>query len=270
MNLKIVSDSSSDLLDNDDIKIVPLVLRNDQHEFVDDSSINVDEMLKTFSEDGLRTTSSCPSVGTYEAAYEGNENVIAVAISSLMSGSYNAARVAAESFEGKNIEVIDSLSAGPGLHIIIDKILELKDQYDSFDELVEKVRDYMSHTRLVFVLESLETFVNNGRISPIVAKAVSMFGIRVISRANEGAFDIITKKKGAKKAMAAVLEEMISQGYEGGKVIIHHVNNSAIVQSLKDKIHELYPDAVVTDFPCKGLCAYYAMDQGYLLSYEVK
>ena len=158
---RIVADSSCDLLtlDGADFVSVPLSIRTDAEEFYDDANLDVDAMVSTLRDTKGRSYSACPNIADWESAFGESGNVIAFTITSALSGSYNAACVAKKNCEERNparrIYVVDSLSAGPEIALLIEKALyELRCHAD-FDKACEALNTYQAHTHLLFALESL-------------------------------------------------------------------------------------------------------------------
>ena len=140
---RIVADSSCDLLtlDGADFISVPLSIRTDAEEFYDDTNLDVDAMVSTLRDTKGRSYSACPNIADWESAFGESGNVIAFTITSALSGSYNAACVAKKNCEERNparrIYVVDSLSAGPEIALLIERALyELRSHAD-FDKACE-------------------------------------------------------------------------------------------------------------------------------------
>ena len=158
---RIVADSSCDLLtlDGADFVSVPLSIRTDAEEFYDDANLDVDAMVSTLRDTKGRSYSACPNIADWENAFGESGNVIAFTITSALSGSYNAACVAKRNCEERNptrrIYVVDSLSAGPEIALLIERALyELRSHAD-FDKACEALNTYQTHTHLLFALESM-------------------------------------------------------------------------------------------------------------------
>ena len=112
MKFQILVDSASDLKDkyiNDPeigFKVVPLTILAGEKEFVDDENLNVDEMLASMHA-CKKTTTACPAPQTYLDELPNAEYTFIVTITSKLSGSYNAACVARDSYDKpENVFVI--------------------------------------------------------------------------------------------------------------------------------------------------------------------
>ena len=130
---------------------------------------------------------ACPSVSAWIDAFGRADTVYAVTITSALSGSYNSARIAADIYQQDNsnasVHVFDSLSTGPEILLILEKLEELTAQGLDFDQVVAAVEAYCKKTRLFFSLHSLHNLAQNGRVSKVTAAAVGVMNIRVLGTA---------------------------------------------------------------------------------------
>jgi DegV family protein with EDD domain len=277
MVYKIVADSSSNLYSFSDVDFasVPLKIITEESEYVDNTDLDIALMVSELETVKGHTGTSCPNAFDWEESFEGADAVFAVTITSNLSGCYNAAVVGAEQFRENHpdakICVLDTLSTGPEMQLIVEKLRELILSGMEFDDIVTAIKEYMHHTHLLFSLESLTNLARNGRVSPAVAKVAKVLGIRLVGAASEqGTLEPLHKCRGEKKAVKTIFSEMESRGFDGGKVHIAHCFNENAAEQLKSTILEVYPQAVVNIPPCGGLCSFYAEKGGLLVGYESK
>ena len=146
---------------------------------------------------------------------------------------------------------------------------ELAEAGASFEEIVEQAKAYHKTTHLVFSLESLENLAKNGRVSPIIAKAAGLLGIRVIGRASrEGTLEPLHKARGEKKALRQIFASMEDLGYRGGKARITHTRNMSAAGQLRDMLLAAFPGADVPIGDNGGLCACYSERGGIMVGFE--
>lgn len=277
MKFKIVTDSSADIKTLSDVPFdsVPLKIITTEREYIDDSSLDVCEMLSDLKKYSGKSHTSCPSSGEYLEAFGDAENIFCITITSNLSGSCNAANVAAKTYladhPDRRVWVIDSLSTGPECALVIEMIRDLILAGLDFDTIKERVADYnLNHTRLIFALESMRNLANNGRVSPIVAKMAGLLGIRAIGRASDvGTLEMICKSRGPLNAAKDIFANMKGDGYKGGRIKIHHANNPPAAELLLSVIREEYPDAKIDVGMAGGLCSFYAEQGGLLIGFEV-
>ena len=273
--IKIVADSSANMqtLQQVAFSAAPLKIITAEREFVDDSNLNVEEMVDFFDSYKAKSKTSCPNPGDWLEAFGDADEIYCVAITSGLSGSYNAACIAKQMYEteneGKQVCVIDSLSAGPELALIIEKLEQYIAEDLPYEEICRKIAAYQQQTGLVFMLESLKNFAANGRVSPAVAKIAGVLGIRIVGRASDqGTLEPTNKCRGEGKALEALLSNLAEAGLRKGKVRIAHCRNEAGAKALTEKIHAAFPAATVQIAKCLGLCSYYAEKGGMLVGFE--
>ena len=275
MNTKIVVDSSASLytLQGVDFECVPPKIITDDAEYLDNGTMDALGMAQTLRTYKGKTSTSCPNVSDWLAAYEGADEVYAITITGTLSGSYNAAQLAAEEYQqenpGKRVFVLDSLSTGPEQRLLAEHLRDLLAEGKEFDEICEEMLRYHKHTHLLFSLESLANLARNGRVKPAVAAVARMLGIRVIGQASEaGELDVLCKTRGEHGALERIVLELKEHGYTNGRLHISHCGNPAAAERLKHMVKAVFDGAKVDISECGGLCSYYAELGGLLVGYE--
>ncbi|MBE6564359.1 MAG: DegV family protein [Ruminococcaceae bacterium] len=275
MSYKIIADSSSDLfaLDGADYAFVPLTIHCEDKSFTDGPTLDIAAMNAALKASKKPSGTSCPSIGDWIEAFSGAEEVFAVTITGSLSGSYASAVAAADQYctahPGRKVCVIDSLSTGPEMVLLIDKIVACKRNGVSFEQTEQAVRDYAKRTHLLFALQSMNNLVKNGRISRAKATIAGVLGIRAIGKASEkGTLEMLKTCRGENKTVAGLYEEMIAHGYTGGRVFIAHCLNPALADKTEQIIRKTFPNAEIAIRPTGGLCSYYAEEGGILVGYE--
>ena len=275
MKRKIVADSSCDMweLNGVDFAVAPITISTDNKHYVDNQELDVHLMSEELAKYKGVSHTACPSVGSWLDCYEGYDEVFVVTLTGAMSGTYNSAMTAKGIYEEENenvkVHVFDSLSTGPEMRLLIEKLKEMIEEDLPFEEIVEKGQDYLNHSRLFFALKSLHNFAMNGRVSKAVASASGVLNISIFATASEeGTIQQISKCRGEKKVVKSMIEHLENAGYHGGKVRISHADNLKLAHNVRDKILELYPNADIIVYPMGGLCTYYAEIGGLLVGCE--
>ncbi len=273
MNFRIVTDSSANVLamPGQNYASVPMKIVTDR-EYVDVPGLDVAGMVEDLKHFKSKSGSSCPNVGEWLEAFGDAEEVFCVTITKHLSGSYNAAFQAAETYmeenPGRKVFVFDSLSAGPELMLIVEKIRQCEAAGDDFETTKAKVLDYHNHCHTVFCLESLTNLSRNGRVSPAVAKIAGMLGIRVVGEAKGGQIVQVHKPRGPRKATLALMEVLKDRGFSGGYLRVSHCFAEEAAEDLRKAVMEAYPTTRFVLEPCTALCSYYAELGGLILGYE--
>lgn len=277
---KIVADSGCDyrqlnnLAPDTEFVSVPLTIQIGADTFVDQADLDIDKMMEVMYASSEAASSACPSPQAYQTAFEGAENVVVITLTGGLSGSFNAARVARDMFVEEhpevNIHLIDSLSAGGEMDLIVDEINRLIATGLEFDELVKAITAYQENSKLLFVLAKVDNLVKNGRLSKLLGTVVGLLNIRMVGEASsEGKLELLQKARGHKKSVTAAFDEMKKAGYKGGRIVMAHRNNAKFFQQFSDLVKAEFASAIIEEVPTSGLCSFYAEEGGLLMGYEI-
>ena len=275
MKRKIVVDSSSNLsrMQGIDFACVPLKIITDEQEYVDAPETDAFAMAHALRSYKGKSSTSCPNVGDFLAAYEGADEIFVVTITGTLSGCNNAARMAAEEYQdnhpGARVFVLDSLSTGPEMCLLAWRMAALAATDAAFDEICQDAEAYSQHTHLLFSLESLNNLARNGRVKLTAAVVARALGIRVLGQASpQGELDLICKTRGEHGVLERIILEMKAKGYAGGPVQIAHCDNENAARRLKLMIEAVWQNARAEIVPCGALYSFYAELGGLLVGYE--
>jgi len=126
---------------------VPMKIIIGEREFVDDTNVSVAEMMQVMKGHKGKTSTACPGVQEWLDAFGDADVVYGTTITSGLSGSYNSAAIAANEYMEKHpdrkVFILDSLSAGPELELIMEKFRELSLAKLPFEDVCEKIKAYL-------------------------------------------------------------------------------------------------------------------------------
>lgn len=275
MCIKIVTDSSADITALQDVpfEAAPLKIITLEKEYIDDVKLDVNNMVEELKSYKGKSSTSCPNPEDWITSFGDAERVICITITGTLSGSYNAACTAKHLYEEmypeREVFVFDSLSTGPEMHLLIEKVKELILAQKEFKEICGELTAYSQNTGLIFMLESMNNLANNGRVKPLVAKLAGIMGIRLVGKASErGDLEPLKKCRGAKKALEAIVEFMREFGFNNGMVRIAHCMNEEAGIELEKMIKSAFPHSKSEVYACRGLCSFYAEKGGLLVGFE--
>lgn len=275
MNFKIVTDSSSDIFDlnGTPFSVAPLKIVTDQKEYYDDQNLDVAAMVEDLLKYKGKSSSSCPNPDEWLKSFDKADRIFCITITGTLSGSYNSACAAKQLYEeqypDRKVFVINSLSTGPEMKLIVEKISELITAAKAYEDICEVITNYTSKTGLLFMLESMKNLANNGRVSHLTAKAAGLLGIRVIGKASDkGDLQPLDKVRGEQKSKSTIINRMRQEGFWGGKVRIAHCQNRQFAESIKLAITKEFGNIDIEVYDCGGLCSFYAEKGGILVGFE--
>ena len=275
MHIKIVCDSSANVFSMAglDYTTVPMKIIAGDREFVDTAALDLQEMVKFLQAHKGKSGSSCPNVQEWLDAFGDADWVFGVTITKHLSGSYNAAQQAAEVYmeehPGTKAYIFDSLSTGPEIMMIVDKINELAAQGCDFETIRDRVLEYHNHNHTLFCLQSMNNLARNGRVHPAVAKIAGMLSIRVAGDVKGGQITPVHKPRGDKKAIQTLVEMLGERGFRDGNLIrVAHCFGAQQAEDLKAATLEKYPNSRFIIEPTTALCSFYAEAGGLIIGFE--
>lgn len=274
MRFRIVTDSSSNVLSlaGESYASVPMKIVAEK-EYVDNAQLDVAGMVEDLRRHRGKTSSSCPNVGEWLEAFGDAEEVFCITITKHLSGSYNAARHAGQSYmeehPGRKVFVFDSLAAGPELMLLHDKIRQCEAEGLDFETTREKVLAYHNHLHTLFCLESMNNLARNGRVNPAVAKLAGMLGIRVAGDAEGGELNPVFKPRGPRRTTQTLVEMLQERGfYDGAVVRVAHCFAPEAAEAFRQAILAQFPHARFQLEQTTALCSYYAEVGGLIIAFE--
>ncbi|MBR2891121.1 MAG: DegV family protein [Bacilli bacterium] len=218
----ITSDSTCDLekeiLEQYDIKVVPLYINVDGVEYKDGIDITTPEMYKLVDEKKSIPKTAATSVGDFinffTPYYEEGYDIIYTGISSTMSVTYNNALTAASMIdeEGDRIFVIDSGNLSTGIGLLLLKACKAKEEGKSAKEIKELMESLVPKVRSQFVVETLDYLHKGGRCSGVVKFIGNILKLRIQIEVFEKSMRVAKKTIGAmKKALSQMVHDYLDK-----------------------------------------------------------
>ena len=276
MNYRIIGDSSCDLNEELEkelsISIIPFKIDVDDQSFVDDKGLDVAELILAMKNSPNPIRTSCPSPGNFVEEYEKYDTIFVIAISSQLSGTYNAAILAKEmiqeEYPDKFIHVFNSKSASIGETLIAVKIDELIKKGLSNEEIVKKTEEYIETTKTFFVLESLDNLIKNGRITKTKGLIANVLNLKpIMGSDDDGNIQLIENIRGSKRVFKRLVEIIGESGdkFEEKVLAISHANALEKAIGLKKEIKDKYNFKDIILVEQAGLSTAYANEGGIIL-----
>lgn len=273
MKYQILVDSASDLLSDYytdpeiGFKVVPLTIHVNDKEYVDNDSLNIQEMLANMHA-SKKSSSACPAPQSFLSEFDNAEYTFIVTITSKLSGCYNSAVVAKNSYsKPENICVIDSKAVSGTEMLIVDKLIELIKQDLPYEQIVKEITEYRDKRSLYFILQKFDNLVNNGRMSKIAGLIASKLVIRPICIAYEGEIKIAKKIIGIKNTFTKLVQMIGEKAKDFSKetLIITHCFAEEEANYIKSDIEKKCNFKEIRILPMRGLCSYYALEKGLII-----
>lgn len=217
MKIRIVTDSASDILPphRPELTVLPMCISFGEEQYLDGVDLSHRQFYEKLIEGETLPTTSQIAPGQFEdafrAAVDAGEAVVAVVLSAKLSGTWQSASIAAESFPGR-IFVVDSENATIGERILVERALELMDQGLEAADIAARLEEEKKDIRLVALLDTLEYLKRGGRISPAIAMVGGILSIKPVVAVQEGEVVMLGKARGSKNGSNLLVQEIEKTG----------------------------------------------------------
>ena len=217
MNVRIIVDSTADVTDEIRAKlsVVPLTVHFGEQEYVDGITINHKQFYEMLVETDVLPTTSQPSpeafAQVFRQAQEAGEQVVALTVSSKLSGTCQSAMIAAADFPD-SVWVVDTKTVAIGCGILAELAVQLKEEGLSAEEIVARLEEERENIRVIALLDTLEYLKKGGRISKTVAFAGGLLSIKPVVTIQDGEIHILGKARGSKQGNNLLVTEIQKAG----------------------------------------------------------
>ncbi len=205
--IKVLIDSASDITQEEaekkGIYMIPLEVRFGEDVYLDGVNLLPQQFLEKLVESNeLPKTSQINEyrwTEQFEKLTADGSQVIAITISSKLSGTYNSAKMAAKKFPNQ-VFVIDSLSAATGERVLCDYALRLIAEGKTANEIAEELETKKKKLQVIAVVDTLKYLRKGGRISTLTAFAGELLSIKPVISVINGEVKLVGKAMGSKKS----------------------------------------------------------------------
>ena len=223
-SVAIVTDSSAflpgALLEQYGIHMIPLNLHWGEESMLDGVDITTDAFYRRLAEADELPTTSQPSAGRFlkffEKVAEGAESIVGVFISSELSGTFASANAAREMMADFPLEIVDSRSASLGLGLMAIAAARAASAGKDYRQVAAEARTLAQHTRVLFVVDTLEYLHKGGRIGGAKRFLGSVLSIKPLLHLVDGKIEplgsVRTKGKALEKMLSVVRDETAGAG----------------------------------------------------------
>lgn len=263
------SDLKNDYLVDDEIgfKVIPLTINVNDREYVDNDDLDCKAMLNDMHA-SKKNSSACPAPESFLQEFENAKYTFIVTITSKLSGCYNSACVAKNSYKNPdNIFVIDSKQCSGTEILIVDKLASFIKSGLSFEAIQKEIIKYTEGRSLYFILQKFDNLINNGRMSKIAGLIASTLVIRPICIAHEGEIKMAKKIIGLKNCFVKLVQMIKEKAkdFSKDKIIITHCFAENEANQIKEDLEKNCNFKEIQIMPMRGLCSYYALEKGLII-----
>lgn len=275
-NRKIIADSSCDT--NPEIKEyiqvekVPFSIEIDGEQYVDQDDFDVLDFIKKMDAGEKTPKSAAPSPQLFMSSFEEKAENFVITISSKLSATFSNACLAKDLFLENNeskIHIIDSKSAAAGETLVALKLREFIDANYSFEEIKEKIEDFVKEMKTFFILDEYDNLVKNGRMKQLAGAFIKALSIKPIMGANDGSIKLFGQGRGYQKAIRNLAKMVGEQkkDLEESVLVIAHCNAIERANHFKKIMEEKYAFKRIEIVETGMLSSVYANNGGIIIAF---
>lgn len=250
------ADHSKEFFEKNGIIYACFHYRIGDEEFVDDlgQSVSFAEFYEKMRNGAAPVTAQVNSeqfIELWEPVLQSGKDILHVTLSSGISGVYNSANIAAQEMQEKyperSIRVVDSLGASAGYGLLMDYLVQQRDQGKSLTEVYQWAEEHKCRVQSWFFSTDLSNYVRGGRISPTSAILGTALGIcPLLNIDSAGKLIPRAKIRTKKKVIREIVKRMEEHAEEGnqysGKAAISYSDCLEDAEKVRDLILENFPN----------------------------
>lgn len=241
-------DLPKEWLEERHVPVMPLKYTIDGETYPDMDGLSAKEFFQKLREGHMSVTSQInpdEAREMLEPIVKEGKDILHLAFSSGLSGTYNSMRIAAEElseeYPDAKIVVIDTLCACMGEGLLLHKALQLKEQGKTLDEIAAWIEENKLHICHNVTVDDLNHLHRGGRISKTAAVLGTLVQVKpIIHVDNDGKLQVIGKERGRRKSLNKIVDMSVEQakGWENDLVMITHGDCLEDAQYVEKRVKE--------------------------------
>ena len=251
MPIAVVTDSTAYLppeaVEKYGIEVVPLYVVLAGRSGEEGRDIGPADVARALSVRGQHVSTSRPTPGDFVAAYRrclaaGADQLVSVHLSAELSGTWDAARLAAAQIGEHVVRVVDSRSVAMGTGFAVLAAARAAEIGAGIDAVVETARRTAAASRMFFVVETLEHLRRGGRIGPAAALLGSALAVKPLLHVKDGAVVPLEKVRTSARALSRLVQRAAEAAGSGPvAVAVHHLAAPDRAERLAGELRERLP-----------------------------
>jgi DegV family protein with EDD domain len=247
--VRVVTDSASDLpaelVDRHGIEIVPLTIRFGEEEFADGADLTPADFWARTARSPTLPQTAAPSPGAFEEAFrragaDGAAGVVCVTLSGALSGTLEAAQLAARAVEATiPVRVIDSRSVSMGQGLMAVACAEAAAAGKDLDDVAGVALDLVDRTRVYAALDTLDNLIKGGRVGRARGLIGSLLSIKPVIAVTGGEVAELARPRTRSRSLHSLVEMVERWAPVENLAVIH--GDAPDVESLLVMLAEVHP-----------------------------
>lgn len=251
MTIKIITDNCCDLpqeiIERYDIGLIDMLVRFGDYECRPEELSNRRSFYKLMEQSIILPKTTQPSLikimDTYQQALDDGSDVIAIHLSSGITGTVKTAQMIAKIINNPRLHIVDSKKASIGLGLLVVHAARMAKNGSSINDILGRLQELQNTMQCMFFVSNPEHLVKGGRISRVKGLTAEILNIKPILHFNEdGYIMLLDKARGNKAALNKLLYIMENTGYNLSNQIVgvNHSDCASFGNYLSESIIERF------------------------------
>jgi DegV family protein with EDD domain len=251
VSVAVVTDSTAylpdELTEGYGIHVVPLYVVLAGRSGREGWDVGPDEVARTLAVRGQTVSTSRPTPGDFVAAYrraldEGADRLVSIHLSSELSGTWDAARLAASQVGEHIVTVVDSRSAAMGAGFAVLAAARSAAAGADAATVARTAQEIADATRTFFVVDTLEHLRRGGRIGSAAAVLGSALAVKPVLHVRDGRVVPLEKVRTSARALNRLVQRAVEAAGQGPvSVAVHHLAAAEKAERLAADIRDRLP-----------------------------
>ena len=248
----VVTDSTAYLppgvADGRGIRVVPLEVRLGDRIGRDGIDVGPAELITALADRALDVQTSRPSPAAFTRIYRelldaGATEIVSVHLSRALSGTWDAARQAAQEIDPTRIRVVDSRAVAMGLGYAVLAAYDAARAGARGAGVEEAAAGVAARCRVLFSVANLDRLRRGGRIGTAAALFGTALSVKPLLHLSEGRITALEKVRTTGRAVARMVDLAVDAAGEGAQLAVHHLGAPERAEDLADRLRERLPGA---------------------------
>jgi DegV family protein with EDD domain len=250
--VRIVTDSTAAIPAADQqamaITVVPLNVHFGDQVFRDGIDLSEAEFFTRLKASARLPTTSQPSVGAFEEVFrpirEAGDEVVAVHLSAKLSGTFGAARMAADEVDPEHITVVDSGTVAMAMGFLVLEAARLARQGAPRAAITQRVEHLIPRARVICTIDTLTYLERGGRIGRAQALLGALLNVKPLLGVTDGEVLPLGRARSRAQALDRLVEILQRDGKLSHLAVLHGgAENDAL--KLRERVASRYPELTI-------------------------
>ncbi len=251
-SVAVVTDSTAylppDVVARYGIEVVPCYVVLAGHSGREGEDISPEDVARALSTRGQKVSTSRPTPGDFVAAYRrrlaaGADRVVSIHLSAELSGTWDAARLAAAQVGEHVVTVVDSRSTAMGTGFAVLAAARAAAAGAGAGEVAAIANVTAARTRTFFVVDTLEHLRRGGRIGSAASLLGTALAVKPVLHVVDGRVVPLERVRTSSRALSRLVQRAVeAAGGSGASVAVHHLAAAARAERLATELRQAVPD----------------------------